>query len=437
MRSVAISFTSGQTVDETPATWLLVPFGLLTLLAILAFWRRAEKLPRATEQHSPRVFRILSYALLWLVLPVGAILLLASLAPKFNARYVMLALPGLLLVWAAGFSKGLEIGDWRPGTGDWGLETGDWRLEIRRRRSISDLRSLISNLSLLFVLITCLYADLNWFINPAFTKDEWRDVAAFLHARIRPDETVILVSGHAWPVWHCTAPDLPAVRLPNIDVLDVNAVLTFTNTVAPLQAAFAKETGKTGTWIVEWQEDVVDPTGIIPVQLELAGREKGQPTPFWNLKLRRFANIKPKHIAAAPPITTAINANFGNQLLLHGYRVLDNGDLLLFWTRTATAQTPAADLQIAGQVWTADGAPVAQLADQRPAGYGYPVTRSPAGEIVMGRLPAATWLGDQVVDGTYKLRLSVYTVTLGVAHKLLLPNGQDFIELAPLVVQLD
>ena len=82
-----------------------------------------------------------------------------------------------------------------------GLETGG-RLEIRCCRSISNLQSLISNLSLLFVLITCLYADSTGFINPAFTKDEWRDVAAFLHARIRPDETVILVSGHARPVWH-------------------------------------------------------------------------------------------------------------------------------------------------------------------------------------------------------------------------------------------
>ena len=123
------------------------------------------------------------------------------------------------------------------------LENREWRVE-----SGANLHSLFSFLSLIFILVTFLYADGNWFFNPAFTKDEWRDVAAFLHTRMQPDETVILVSGHAWPVWHYYAPDIPVVRLPNIDVLDVNAVLNFANTAVPLRAAFAKETGKTGAW---------------------------------------------------------------------------------------------------------------------------------------------------------------------------------------------
>ena len=195
--------------------------------------------------------------------------------------------------------------------------------------------------------------------------------------------------------------------------------------------------GKTGAWLVEWQDEVVDPTGIVPVQLELAGREKGQPTPFWKLKLRRFTNIKPNHIADAPPIATVVKANFGNQLLLHGYTVLDNGDLLLFWERSTAPQAQLADIQIAGEVLTADRTPVAHLPDQRPAGYGYPVARWPVGEIVMGRIAAATWLGNHLVDGTYQLRLSVYTVAPGGLHKLPLKEGPDIIELKPLTVSLD
>ena len=41
--------------------------------------------------------RAILYALLWLCLPIIAVLLLAAITPKFNARYVMLALPALLL----------------------------------------------------------------------------------------------------------------------------------------------------------------------------------------------------------------------------------------------------------------------------------------------------------------------------------------------------
>ncbi len=426
LRSVAISFTSGQTVQEMQAVPLLIPYAVVTLLALLFLtWqpqRGFEESLRTPGCPLGPTFRILSYTLPWLLLPIVAVLLLASFAPKFNARYVMIALPGLILVWVAGFSK-------RP-------ERRDWRLEIGYSHLISNLQSLLATLSIIFMLATCLYADRNWFVNPAFTKDEWREVAAFLHARIQSDEIVILVSGHAWPVWHYYAPDIPALRLPAIDVLDVNAMLTFANTATPLRAAFAKATGKTGAWIVEWQDNVVDPTGIVPVQLELTGREKGQPTSFWNLSVRRFANIKPKHIADAPPIATPLNVNFGNQLLLHGYTVVDNGDLLLFWERLAT-QAPFANIQITGQVSTTTGAFIADLRDQRPAGYAYPVARWPIGEFVMGRIPAAAWLGKHVVDGTYQLRLSVYTVAAGALTKLPTISGQDFVELAPLTVRLD
>ena len=34
----------------------------------------------------------------------------------------------------------------------------------------------------------------------------------------------MLVSGHAWPVWNYYAPDIPLLRLPDLEILDVNAV---------------------------------------------------------------------------------------------------------------------------------------------------------------------------------------------------------------------
>ena len=37
----------------------------------------------------------------------------------------------------------------------------------------------------------------------------------------------MLLSGHAWPAWDYYAPDIPRVRLPDIDILDVNAALGF------------------------------------------------------------------------------------------------------------------------------------------------------------------------------------------------------------------
>ena len=422
LRSVVISFTSGATVRETQATWLLIPFALVTLMALLVLWRAADHSPGEPATGNWQL-ATLHYALPWLIVPVAAVLLLASFAPKFNPRYVMIALPGLILIWAAGLARLLEIGDWRLGM-------------ISRNRLISTLQSPISFIAIIFILSTSLYADRNWFFDRTFTKDDWRSAAKFLRQRLQPDETVLLISGHAWPVWHYYAPDIPVVRLPAIDVLDVNAVLTFANTVAPLQTAFGEQTGKTGAWIVAWQDDVVDPTGIVPAQLERAGREKGQPSTFWGLTLRRFSGVKPKHIVDAPPIKTVVDATFGNQLRLQGYTVLDNGDLLLFWQRLDDGEAADADFQISGEVFAADGVLLRRFPDQRPAGYAYPVSRWPLAQTVMGKIPAVNWLGEPIGDGTYRLRLSVYNLTTGTLDKLPVA-GQDFIDLDPLTVLID
>ncbi|MCS6825463.1 MAG: glycosyltransferase family 39 protein, partial [Caldilinea sp.] len=89
---VAVAFTSGETVLEQTALRLLGGYTILTVGAIGLLWRRAA-----------RGRRLLLYAGCWLLTPVIAVLMLAMTIPKFNARYVMEALPGLLLIWAGGF----------------------------------------------------------------------------------------------------------------------------------------------------------------------------------------------------------------------------------------------------------------------------------------------------------------------------------------------
>jgi hypothetical protein len=55
---------------------------------------------------------------------------------------------------------------------------------------------------------------------------------------------------------------------------------------------------------------------------------------------------------------------------------------------------------------------------------------------VMGKIPAANWLGEPIRDGTYRLRLSVYNVTTGTLDKLPVA-GQSFTDLDPLTVLID
>ena len=192
-----VSFSSGETVAERQALWFLIPFLLITGWSVYQLWRTGA-----------RGRRQLIYGALWFLAPLIAVLALAVNVPKFNARYVLVALPGLLLIW----SGGLAFRSATPAS------------PVRNR---FDFQRMISSILAAVLLLGFVYADAGWFLNPAFTKDQWREVAAFMRERLRDDEAVILVSGHAWPVWDYYVPDVPVVRLPDLEILDVDAVLDF------------------------------------------------------------------------------------------------------------------------------------------------------------------------------------------------------------------
>jgi len=396
--AVAVSFTSGETVAERMAIWLLVVYGVISAWALVRLWH--------TRGQSRR---LLIYGLLWLAAPTVAVLALALNVPKFNARYDIVALPGLLLLWAGGLSI-------------------DRRAVYARGLSIAAIMALVSGF---------FFADLNWFFNPAFTKDEWRQVAAFLRERIRPDEQVVLVSGHAWPVWEYYAPDMPALRLPDLPTLDVDAVLDFAGTGPALQAAFAEESGKRAAWLVNWQDEVVDPNDVTPVQLELGGREKGQSEAFYGLTLRRFSSLRPARFETAPPVVHVLDAHFGDQVILRGYNVLNNGDLLLFWQRSTGAAGTAADLHFALESTTVDGVPIAKPQDRRLSGYTYPFWRWPADAIVMGHIPAQAWLGESPQLGVVRFTVRVYDARDPASTPLVTTGGRDQLEVAPVQVIID
>lgn len=402
LAKVAISFTSGETVFESTALWLLAGYGGVTLLSVVVLWR-----------HDVIGRRVLLYAGCWLVAPVAAVLSLALVIPKFNARYVMEALPALLLIWASGLAL-----------------SSDQRSKHRR----TPLASLVASM----LVIGFFLGVSNWFFNPSFDKDHWRQLAAFLRPRLAPEETVVLVSGHAWPVWEYYAADLPVVRLPDLEILDVDAVLDFATTGAILRKVYAEGSGLNGAWLVTWQDEVVDPNGVTPVQMELSGREKGQSATFSGLGLRRFTGFRPHRFVDAPPIDTATDIVFGNQVILRGYKVVDNGDLLLFWERLPGITGSVPDLHFALTAATAEGAPVAAPPERRLAGYTYPFARWQSGAIVASHLPARDWLGSaETAPGAYRFSLRVFDALDPTAAPLPTSDGRTIVEFGPIDVEID
>lgn len=411
---VAIAFTSGETVFEATALWLLIGYVLVTILAMMRLWRGGA---------GGR--RLLLYAGCWLATPLMTVLLLALAIPKFNARYVMEALPALLLIWAAGLA----------GEGETGKGQGkQWR--DAPSQSTIHLSSL--DRFALLLLLGFFYSVTGWFYHPAFAKDQWRQLAEFLRPRLAEDEIAVLVSGHAWPVWAYYAADLPTVRLPELEILDVDAVLDFATTGPVLQQAFAEPTGRRGAWLINWQDEVVDPNGIVPIQLELSGREKGQHAQFTGLTLRRFTGLRPYRFVEAPPIDAPVDIIFGDQVALRGYKVVNNGDLLLFWERLSDSSAPAPDLHFVLQSSTATGAPLTSLPGRRLAGYTYPFARWQPGAIVTGHVRADDWLdAAEPQPGQYRFTLYVYDANDPTAAPLPTATGDPVFDAGLVAVTID
>lgn len=418
LRHIAISFSTGETVLEQqaiPLAWIVAALAFVCLLALL--WT-SFRVHRSSFTQSRRVGgpewivhrSSLLFVLLYLLVPIAGILLLSTGNPKFNPRYLMLASPGLVLLLAGGLAL-------------------PWRLHSQltndnSQLTIANFLRLLSLLSLLSLLAIFAFSIRNWFADPAFTKDDWRAAVAYVKSQLQPDESVILVSGHAYPAWRYYAPDVQPLRLPDIETLDVDAVLGL-SAAGALNQGLA---GRRGAWLVQWQDEVVDPNGVIPFLLDTAGDAQPAAASFWGLgtpQHYRFFDA----VRASPdgpgtafpeelPLSAAyqgqpLNINFANQVELLGYSQPPCPEPLcpvyLFWRSNAPL---AADLKLTATLFDRYQPEAAsQPLDRRLAAYEYPTFRWQPGQVVLSKLDIPAAPGTP--PGEYRLRLGVYDDATG------------------------
>jgi hypothetical protein len=451
LRHIAISFSVGETVLEAqaiPLAWIVALLAVLCLFALLQAAHQTRALPTphspSPTPHSPpptphspppTPHSPLLFILLYLLIPIAAILLLSVSTPKFNPRYLMLASPALILLLAGGLAL-----PWRAPS-----PTPHSPLPTPH----SPLPRALSLLALVALLAIFAFSLRNWFSDPAFTKDDWRGAVAYVKSQRQPDEAVVLVSGHAEPAWRYYAPDLPPVRLPEIETLDVNAVLDL-SVAATLNSALA---GQRGAWLVQWQDNVVDPNGVAPFLLDTVGAPQPVAASFWGLgtpqHYRFFDAVRAgpgESGTAFPtelPLTAAyqgqqLNLNFADQVELLGFSQPPCPQplcpLYLFWRAAAPL---AADLQLSATLFDrAQDTPASQPLDRRLAAYDYPTLRWRPGEVVLSRLDLPALRGTP--PGDYRLRLGVYDAASGQALDLLDEAGAaqgQWAWLAPIVAQ--
>jgi hypothetical protein len=390
LRKVIISFTAGETVLEQTGLWLAL--GYLFTLALCALFARFSDPARQPALNNkfnnpPPILHLPSslFLLLWLCLPIAFILILSYQSPKFNPRYTLLAWPAFALLVAATLA----------------------RFQVERstfNTQYFTLHALLFTFFYAFIMATSVFSLYNWFTDPRFAKDDFKALAQFVRERRASDETVLLSSGHMYPVWAYYYGWQGWTPLPRLERLDVNRV-----TDLSISADIAKALqGKGGVWLVSWQDEVIDPNGVVPFWLDRIGERPVDAGDFQGVRLEHW-RLDPDKIdllhespierpvspslsagsASAPSnhsegaLETGTGYNFANQVDLVGVTQLSDTDLALFWR----PRQPLPDtLLLTFDLTDSDGfrwdrTPYVG----RPGAYLYPPSRWPVGQLIMTR----------------------------------------------------
>ncbi len=210
--------------------------------------------------------------------------------PKFSPRYLILASPPVFLTPALGVAA------------------------LTKHRGA--LR-LVGISMLITLTATAALGLFHWYADPAFAKSDFRAAARRVQAEIAPDETVLLVPGHTFPVWQFYFGPTGWHALPDDPILDVRHVLHYRD-VAPRLNAILAESG--GVWLVEWEPWVADPTDIVVALLEQIGDEQPIASSPHGIRLRHYRlNRERLPLPTEPAVTaTTEGATLDLPLLLRG-----------------------------------------------------------------------------------------------------------------------
>ena len=203
----------------------------------------------------------------YVIVPFVLLYLLLHTRPKYSPRYLLPIVPGLLLLAAIGVAV---IGP--RGVRRW-WDVGRAGLALAIGGSLA---------------LGSAYAATNPLRDPGFGRDDIRGAAALLSRSVGASEAIVLLSGHMEPVFayyyrtpndHCypLPPGLPAS--PSVDDVVTLDVLDDLNEVIR---------GRRGVWLLLWQDEVVDPNGVVLATFDLLTSRVAVEESFRGLDLRHY-----------------------------------------------------------------------------------------------------------------------------------------------------
>ncbi len=371
VRKVGISFSVGESVVEGVGQWLALGFAVVLVVAVVALlWCRRD-VPAVDGASEPSA---LLFLLLYLAVPVVLLLATTYSSPKFSARYAMPASPPFFILLAAG-----------------------WARLARGRRVL--VRGL-AVLSVAFVLGAMVYADYGAFFDVRFTKPDFRGAVGWVETHQVPDEAVILTSGHAFPVFTYYYHGDNWVPIPADRTLTTQDTLTY-GVAQDLNRALE---GKSGVWLVLWQDEVVDPNGYLTLLLDQYAESEPVDGSFYHVRVLHYALRPGTHFPEQPEIATPLDINFGNEVTLLGISPGVTQTLTAYWQAPHALD---ADYKVSLRLKDAAGHDWGRSdADRRLAALLYPTNRWRPGETVVSRYDVPVAPGTP--PGVYDLEATVY-----------------------------
>jgi 4-amino-4-deoxy-L-arabinose transferase-like glycosyltransferase len=353
-----LAFSIGLTVEAPLAQFATAIFLLTALLGVCAIAR--------ARHHKAIVLP------LYFIVPIVIAYLVNPIMPFFFERYVLVALPGFLLLVA------------------WGLDT---LMRYNARLALGIVGILI---------LFNAFALGEYFYNDAYAKGKYGKMMAYIAAHAQPGDVLVLNNPLQKPLYRYYAPrDLPAYFLP-----DGGAAMEDPAMRARLEE-IARQHAR--VWLVMFGNPAeYDPTGYL---------ERWLGTHAYKTLARGFVDaalslyVMP---SVSPMISSERRAGLGESIELLGY-ALDRveaapGQIVLLTLRWRTTTPIRARYtvfaQVIGGINPATRTPVWAQMDSEPAGGARPTVDWQVGQVIEDR--RGLWLPSDIPPGEYVLQVGMY-----------------------------
>ncbi|MDP3046727.1 MAG: glycosyltransferase family 39 protein [Chloroflexota bacterium] len=392
-----LAFAAGLTATTSEQGAIVLGYSVLLAFGLVTGVWVAVGRPRERRRGDAVIF-----PLVYLITPIVLLYLVSFDRPKFDPRYLMLASPGFYLLAALGLEHLASQGLSSPS------------------RSLRGLARSLLAAGIVFVVWAAAIPLQHNYANEVLARDDFRSVAGWVRDRIQPDEAIILCSGHMFPAFEYYFSYPAIIRIPDQPTLSTKALVTY----AVADELNQNLAGKRGVWLVLWQDNVVDPDGILTTMLQDQGVLQPVQQSFWGLRLFHYALPPAAHFSSQPGVRVPLGLNFADAVRLLGYRPSalagaagESVSVTLYWQ---PSRALSADYRLLLRVVDDQGNEWGRY-EGRPAAYEHPTTRWQPDAIVPGSVTVPILAGTP--PGDYHLQVAMYPADNPQRLEIKAPDG--------------